>query len=99
MAADLQAVVVLAQMIGVVDGPARQPEHLLFQFAQDREIVGHDRCLYTKHEPHGQRTAAFALAGASSTFLQAAGRSASVNAFGGFVGSVTFGCSTLSENQ
>src|SRR5665213_4398083 len=41
MAADFQAVAILAQMIGVVDGPARQPEHLLSQFAQDGVIVGH----------------------------------------------------------
>jgi hypothetical protein len=33
MAADLQAVAVVAQMIGVMDGPAREPENLLFQFA------------------------------------------------------------------
>ena len=30
MAADLQAVGIFAQMIGVVDRPAREPEHLLF---------------------------------------------------------------------
>ena len=41
MAADLQAVGVLAQMIGVVDRPAREPEHLLFQLAQDLDVVGH----------------------------------------------------------
>jgi hypothetical protein len=28
-------------MIGIVDGPARQPEHLLFQRAQDVERIGH----------------------------------------------------------
>ena len=38
-------------------------------------------------------------AGASSTVLQAGGRSASVSAFGGLAGVVGFGCSTLSENQ
>jgi hypothetical protein len=31
MAADLQAIGILAQMIGVMDGPAREPENLLFQ--------------------------------------------------------------------
>jgi len=45
MAADFQAVAILAQMIGVVDGPARQPEHLLSQFAQDGVIVGHGRIM------------------------------------------------------
>jgi hypothetical protein len=33
MAADLQPIAILAQMIGVMDGPAREPENLLFQFA------------------------------------------------------------------
>ena len=41
MAADLQAVGVVAQMVGVVDRPAREPEHLLFQLAQDVEVGGH----------------------------------------------------------
>src|SRR5580692_9304040 len=41
MAADFHAVGILAQVIGVVDGPACEPEHLLFQFAQDVDVVGH----------------------------------------------------------
>src|SRR5215470_2860590 len=42
MAADLQTVVVVAQVVGVVDGPARQPEHLLLELAQEGELVhGH----------------------------------------------------------
>ena len=40
MAADLDAVLALAQVVGVVDGPARQPEHLAFEFAQDGEVGG-----------------------------------------------------------
>ena len=40
MAADLQAVGALAQMIGVVDGPAREPEHLALQLGEQRR----DRC-------------------------------------------------------
>ena len=43
MAADLQPVGVLAQMVGVVDGPARQPQHLAFEFAEDGEVGGGDR--------------------------------------------------------
>ena len=39
MAADLQAVGVLAHVIGVVDGPAREPEHLALELAQDVELV------------------------------------------------------------
>ena len=35
MSADLQPVDAVTQMIGIVDGPARQPQHLLFQFGQD----------------------------------------------------------------
>src|SRR5262245_19946555 len=48
MAADLQSVDVLAQMIGVVDGPAGEPQHLALELAQDGELVwcdglSHDR--------------------------------------------------------
>src|SRR6185437_5225015 len=39
------------------------------------------------------------FAGASSTFLQAGGRSASIKGFGGLPPVFFFGCSTLSENQ
>ena len=42
MAADLQAVDAFAQVIGVVDGPARQPQHLAFKLGEDGEIVGGD---------------------------------------------------------
>ncbi len=41
VAADFQSVGILAQMIGVVDGPARQPQHLAFSSARRmRELVG-----------------------------------------------------------
>ncbi len=39
MPAHLHAVDVLAQVIGVVDGPAREPQHLVLELAQDRELV------------------------------------------------------------
>src|SRR5262249_2659772 len=39
MPADLHAIDVLAQVVGVVDGPARKPQHLLLELAQDRELV------------------------------------------------------------
>src|SRR5665213_431750 len=45
MAAYFRAVGIFAQVIGVVDGPAREPEHLLFQLAQDVDVVGHDGTL------------------------------------------------------
>jgi hypothetical protein len=35
-------------MIGVVDGPACEPENLLFQFAQRGDAVGHDGYLYPR---------------------------------------------------
>ena len=39
MAADLHAIDVLAQVIGVVDDPARQPQDLAFELAQYPKIV------------------------------------------------------------
>ena len=39
VAADLQAVGILAQMIGVMDGPAREPEHLALELGEDRQVV------------------------------------------------------------
>ena len=38
VAADFQAVDVLAQVIGVMDGPAREPQDLLLEFAQNVEF-------------------------------------------------------------
>src|SRR6266851_5664940 len=38
MPADLEAVDALAQVIGVMNGPAREPEHLFLELAQDREL-------------------------------------------------------------
>ena len=35
MAADLQAVAIGADVIGVMDGPRRQPQHLALQLGQD----------------------------------------------------------------
>src|SRR3954471_20439217 len=40
MAADLQAVGALAQVIGVVDGPARKPQDLFFELAEGAKLVG-----------------------------------------------------------
>src|SRR5665647_1474209 len=40
MAADLQAVGVVAQMIGVVDRPARQPEHLALERGENLQRIG-----------------------------------------------------------
>src|SRR6266851_10273567 len=40
MPADLEAVDALAQVIGVMNGPAREPEHLFLELAQDRELLG-----------------------------------------------------------
>ena len=39
MPADLEAVGVLAQMIGVVDHPGREPQHLLLERLQQREPI------------------------------------------------------------
>ena len=38
MAADLETVGVLANVIGVMDCPTREPEHLALQFAKYGEI-------------------------------------------------------------
>ena len=46
MAADLQPVDILTNMIGIVDRPAREPEHLLFQLGQDIDM-GHARTFGT----------------------------------------------------
>ena len=37
--ADLEAIRVLAQMVGVVDGPGGKPEHLALKRAQDFQFV------------------------------------------------------------
>src|SRR5262245_42993784 len=39
MPADLQAIDAVADMVGMMDGPAREPEHLALELAQDREII------------------------------------------------------------
>ena len=38
MPADLQPVGAFAQMIGMVDGPAREPENFLLEFGQNCEV-------------------------------------------------------------
>src|SRR5690349_7961182 len=40
MPADLQPVTAGAQMVGVVDRPGRQPQHLALEIAKDRDSVG-----------------------------------------------------------
>ncbi len=37
MPADLEAVAILAQVVGIVDHPGREPQHLLFEGAQQRK--------------------------------------------------------------
>ena len=39
MAADLQPVGVFAQMIGVMDGPGGEPEHLALELGEDGQIL------------------------------------------------------------
>src|SRR6266478_2986216 len=39
MAADLQPVRALPYVVGVVDGPAREPQHFALQLAKDDEII------------------------------------------------------------
>src|SRR5215813_11656950 len=50
MTADLEAVHALAQVVGVVDGPAREPQHLALELAQDGELV--DARLAAFDHPH-----------------------------------------------
>src|SRR5271166_5872616 len=38
MPSDFEPVDILAQVIGVMNGPARQPQHLLLEFVQDLEF-------------------------------------------------------------
>jgi len=40
VAADLEPVAVLAQMVGLVNGPGREPQHLALERAQERDPVG-----------------------------------------------------------
>ena len=42
MATYFQPIVVLAQMIGVMDGPACEPEYLLFQLPQGGDVFSHN---------------------------------------------------------
>ena len=50
MPADLQPVGALADVVGVMDGPAREPEHLLLQFGEDLQI-GVSEVAYLRHCP------------------------------------------------
>src|SRR5262249_52493004 len=45
VAADFESVGILAQMVGVMDRPAREPEHLLLELAQDLELAARKRFL------------------------------------------------------
>jgi hypothetical protein len=38
MATDLEAVAIVAQMVGVMDHPCRQPQHLALQIANRRHV-------------------------------------------------------------
>ena len=37
--ADLQPVGIVAHMVGVMDGPARQPQHLALELGEDRQVA------------------------------------------------------------
>src|SRR6516162_5469866 len=39
MPANLEPIGALAQMVGMMDGPTRQPQHLAFEFAEHQELV------------------------------------------------------------
>ena len=106
MAADLQPVDALAQMVGVVDGPARQPQHLALERAEDVEVVALVRAIGAlehrrKRLRDGYLRFSVAmlvfLSAASSTPLQAGGKSASMVCRPGGPGFL--GGMTLSENQ
>src|SRR5436305_7044391 len=40
MSPDLQAIAALADVVGVMDSPAREPEHLLLKLREDLQISG-----------------------------------------------------------
>src|SRR6185295_15617453 len=106
MAADLQPVIVIAQVIGVVNHPARKPEHLALESGKHFHVVapvlatgalGHrNRSLRDGYLRLSLAMLVF-LSGASSTPLQAGGRSASMVCRPGGPGFL--GGMTLSENQ
>ena len=75
MAADLQAVAVLAQMVGVVDGPGRQPQHLALELGRiAKSLIGRSRV--QRGRCHGDFPSA---AHSSSTVSNSAGRMISSN--------------------
>ena len=41
MAADLQPVVAVAQMVGVVDHPGREPQHLALELGEEGKTLVH----------------------------------------------------------
>ena len=43
MATDLQAVDIVAQMISVMDGPAREPQHLALELTENLQVCRRDR--------------------------------------------------------
>src|SRR6476659_627317 len=105
MSADFQTVRVLAQMIGVVDHPAREPQDLALKRRKHLERIRTCRAgFFRRHwAPCPDQCLSLArlvlLAGASSTVLQAGGRAASIIGFAGLPGAAIVGCSTLSVSQ
>src|SRR4029077_985109 len=87
VAADLQAVVVLAKMVGVMDHPARKPEHLALESGKRVQVVALVRAIGAlehrrKRLRDGYLRFSVAmlvfLSAASSTPLQAGGRAATI---------------------
>jgi hypothetical protein len=68
MAADLQPVDALAQVVGIVDRPARQPQHLALELAEDGEVVLRDLLLLLWHS--ASRSSCPALCRASTPSVQ-----------------------------
>src|SRR6516164_11272685 len=106
MPADFQAVHVLAQMIGVVDHPAREPQDLALKRGKHLERIGSCRTYFfcRRHwAPRPGQCLSFArfvlLAGDSRTALQAGGSAESIIGFAGLPGSPIDGRRTLSVNQ
>ena len=53
VSSDLQFVDVFALVIGVMDGPARQPQYLAFKLGEDAQFVRGDVVVHTGFDRHG----------------------------------------------
>ena len=115
VAANLQSIGAFSQMIGVVDHPARKPKHLALECGKHLQLFGIVRACNSRGLGHRRSELSWlryaeriqrlslamlvVLSGASSTVLQASGKSASMTGLAGLDGLDFTTLITLSENQ